>query len=195
VLAGGAGRRIGGRDKALLFLGGQTLLARAVANLAAQCRPVAISYNRGTSEIATLGFPVLPDQANDSEPQGPLAGILAGLAWAGSGGARWLVTAPVDAPFLPADFVARLYAAASGPTVPVLAASSDGRLHPVVALWPVSAKDRLTQAFAAGERKLERVASGLGAQTVQFTDVPSEAFLNINTPLDLAAAEARLNQR
>lgn len=172
ILAGGQSRRMGS-DKALLTLGGETLLARALRRLGPQVAGLAISANMPI----TADFPVLADGIAD---QGPLGGVLAGLAHAKAQGFTHIVTVAVDTPFFPDDLAARL--ASSGERVVV-------RGHPVFALWPVLLEDELARALADGERKLFNVMARLN-----FTELalPDAAFFNVNTRDDLAEAEKRL---
>lgn len=175
---------MGGADKALIRLAGRPLAAHLAAALGPQVQALAISANGDPGRFADLGLPVLADAA----PMGPLSGILAGLLWAAGQGAQALVSAPVDTPFLPADLVARL--AAPGPAVPALA-QAGGRLHPAVALWPVGLAAPLAAFLASGAKpRVTDFAFAQGAQAVEFPD--PTAFDNLNTPEDLAAAEARL---
>lgn len=120
---------------------------------------------------------------------GPLAGVLAGLRAAAASGSGQVLTAPVDAPFLPHDLGARL---ASAGVLPALAATgTDAQaLHPTFALWPVAAAEALARYLAGGGRRMRDFAAGLGAATAVFPD--PAAFLNINTPADLEAARRRL---
>ena len=186
ILAGGLARRMGGGDKALLPLGKTTVLAHIVTRLTPQVDALAINANGDPARFAQAGLPVLPDTVPGFP--GPLAGVLAGLEWASGCGAAWLVTAPGDTPFLPADFVLRLYAGRSPSGF--ACAASGGRTHPAAALWPVSARDALAQALAAGLRKIDAF-TGPDAAAVEWPVHPADPFFNINTPDDLAAA-ARL---
>jgi molybdopterin-guanine dinucleotide biosynthesis protein A len=183
VLAGGHGRRMGGRDKAFLPLGGMPLVARAVARLAPQVGAVAISSNRAAAVFAPLGVPVLPDSVG----AGPLAGLLAGLAWARDRGFASLQTVAVDTPFFPIDLVARLAAAAEGG---VAVARSGGRVHPVFALVPVDLAEDLARHLGDGASL--RVGDWLAAQGRAVVDFEGggacDPFFNINTQGDLDAA-------
>lgn len=186
ILAGGAGRRMGGGDKPLRRLGGQPLLAHVIARLAPQLSPLALNANGAPERFAAFGLKVLPDPV--AGLPGPLAGVLAAMQWAAELGASAVLTAPGDTPFLPPDLVARL-AAAREPGQIACAACS-GRAHPTVALWPVELAPRLAVALQAGQRRVELWAREEGLVTVAFAD--ETAFLNLNTPEDLAAAEAAL---
>lgn len=183
ILAGGEGRRLGGADKALLPLAGRPLLSHGIDRLAPQVGVLAVSANGDPSRLIGFGLPVLPDEA----AMGPLSGILAGLRWASGAGAGALVSVPVDTPFLPADLVNRL--CDGGTDVPVMAES--GRLHPAIACWPVTLAAPLAGFLTSGAKaRVLDFALAHGARRVAFPD--PRAFDNLNTPEDLALAEARL---
>src|ERR1043165_7230143 len=80
VLAGGLARRMGGGDKALIEIGGISILDRVLATLSGQCAGLALNANGDPQRFADTGLPVIPD--NVPGFAGPLAGILAGLDWA-----------------------------------------------------------------------------------------------------------------
>lgn len=183
ILAGGQARRMGGGDKPLLMLRGQPILSHVIARITPQVEALAISANGDPARFATYELPVLPDTIAGFP--GPLAGILAGMDWAAGLGIDRLLSVPGDTPFLPRDLVQRMADAA----FPM--AASDGRAHPVVAIWPVVLRDKLRAALIAGERRVGRFAADCGAKVVDFPAAP-DPFFNINTPEDLADAEARL---
>ncbi|WP_417259857.1 molybdenum cofactor guanylyltransferase MobA [Celeribacter sp.] len=195
ILAGGQALRMGGGDKAFVTLGGTTLLQRSIATLSAQCDALAISANGDPARYAEHDLPVLPDTL--PQRQGPLAGILAGMEWAAQLGVDQLFTAPVDTPFLPADVVARLAAHAGDVGLAIAASPVDDqrRLHPVVGVWPVRLAAALRDTLSHGERRVGRFAQANGAVVVPFDgDDARDPFFNINTPDDLAAAQAVLDQ-
>jgi molybdopterin-guanine dinucleotide biosynthesis protein A len=198
ILAGGAGRRMGGADKALLLLRGRPLLSHVADRFAPQVEGLALSANDDPHRFAAFGLPVLPDIAADSDSScdgdstrnGPMAGLLAGLLWARDQGASHLATVSVDTPFLPCDLVPRLLLATlpgSGAAI----AESAGRRHPTCGLWPVTLALPLGDALAAGERRIGQWAEASGARTAGFNDTP-DPFFNLNTPEDLARAERLL---
>ena len=61
IHAGGLARRMGGGDKALLQLGGETLLARVVARLQPQVDEVVLNANGDPARFAEIGLPVVAD--------------------------------------------------------------------------------------------------------------------------------------
>ena len=184
ILAGGEGRRMGGADKALLLLAGETLLCRTISRLEPQVERLAISANGDAGRFAAFGLPVLADAAR----QGPLSGLLAALHWAENSGAEVLVTAPVDCPFLPADLVPRLLLAAESG---VALATSGGALHPTFGFWPVRLAGPLADFLTSGAKpRVRDFALAHGMTPANFPE--DAAFANLNTPEDLARAESLL---
>ena len=55
ILAGGEGRRVGGRDKGLLILHGKPLIERVADALRAQVGAILICANRHAGEYARFG--------------------------------------------------------------------------------------------------------------------------------------------
>jgi molybdopterin-guanine dinucleotide biosynthesis protein A len=180
VLAGGEARRMGGGDKPLLEVAGQPMLARVIAAL--EVRPVAISANGDPARFEAFGLPVLPD--GPFQGQGPLAGLLAGLQWAAALGMTDLLTAPGDTPFLPPGLAMRLWPAPC-------CASSNGRRHYLVALWPVSCANTLrTMLSTPGSRRVADFAETIGMRYADFGVQPSDPFANVNTLDELARARS-----
>jgi len=190
ILAGGLARRMGGGDKPLREIGGQTILARVIQRLKPQCECLALSANGDPLRFASFGLPVVADGV-EHHP-GPLAGILAGLDWAAAcrPDARWILSAPGDCPFLPQDLVARLREAVSAQNAELAAAASQGRSHPVIGLWKVGLRDALRQALVdEGLRKVEAWTRRYRVATVAWPAEPVDPFFNANTLEDLAEAE------
>jgi molybdopterin-guanine dinucleotide biosynthesis protein A len=185
ILAGGAGRRMGGADKALLRLRGRTLLSLVADRLAPQVAALALNANGDAARFCDTGLPVLRDELHDA---GPLAGILAGMDWAAARGYARIVTAAVDTPEFPGDLVARLVHDAG----PGAAYAASDRAHPTFGLWPVALRDDLRARLLAGERKLGLWAQQIGAARVIWPKGDRDPFTNINTPEDLAQAEGHV---
>ena len=183
VLAGGEARRMGA-DKALIRLADQTLLSHAIARLEPQVERLAISANGDPARLASYGLPVLPDETL----LGPLSGVLAALRWAAPLGATAVVTLAVDTPFAPGDLVPQLCLAAE--TAPeALAIASSAKDHPTCGIWPVTLAAPLAAFLASGAKP--RVLAFTDAHHATRAHFPDEAaFQNLNTPEDLAAAEA-----
>ncbi len=180
ILAGGTARRMGGGDKPLLTLGGKTIIQRIIDTLGRNPPPIAISANGDSARFQAFGLPVLDDGA--FADQGPLAGVLAGLTWATELGADRLLTIPGDTPFVPSDLADTLAPAPS-------CARSGGRLHHLVALWPVGCRADL-RAFLEkpGSRQVSRFSTWISTRPVDFAIDVCDPFLNVNTPEELDRA-------
>ncbi len=98
---------------------------------------------------------------------------------------------PADAPFLPTDLVSRLHAGLTA-DAEIAVARSLGRLHPIIALWPVALADALEAWLAQADR--HAVRSWLETRRWSAVDFAGEdgidPFFNVNTPEDLALARA-----
>ena len=205
TLAGGLATRMGGGDKGLLQIGGQSLMAHVIDRLRPQVSGLALNANGDPGRFADLGLPVIADSIEGFA--GPLAGVLAGLDWAAEQGADSIVTAAADTPFFPRDLVARLTEAAKGQTHPLVLAttprSGDETLksggkrvnrHPTFGLWPVALRDDLRAALNDGLRKVVLWTDQHDGREALFPADPFDPFFNVNTPDDLARAETLLAQ-
>ena len=186
ILAGGLARRLGGGDKALRVVGGRTVLGRVLDTMRPQVAGLLLNANGDPARFVAWGLPVVADAAPDRP--GPLAGVLAGLDWAVAHGLDWVVTVPGDAPFLPANLVARLHQARQEAGAAYACAASGGWRHPVAALWPTAAREDLRAALADG---LHEVKAFTARRTLAVAEWPvgdADPFFNVNTPEDLAEA-------
>ena len=192
ILAGGLSTRMGGGNKALRMLAGETLLTHVIRRLRPQCDRLAINANGEAAQFETYGLPVVHDTVSGFA--GPLAGVLAGMEWAAAEGYESVVSVSVDTPFLPHDLLHRLREA-RGRSGLAVAASSDpsGQLrdHPTCALWPVALADQLRAALESGLHRIGQFAAAYDPGRAVFDSQPFDPFLNLNTPEDLARA-ARL---
>ena len=191
ILAGGQARRMGGVEKGLLDLGGQSLLAEVIARISPQCESLALNANGDPTRFSGFGLRVLPDDI-PGHP-GPLAGILAAMEAGHQAGFSHILSVAADTPFFPRDLAARL-AVALSPAHPLALAASraEGRLnrHPTFGLWPVDLQVDLRAALLAGQGKVGLWAEKHGAALVEFRVAGHDPFFNVNTPGDLAVAQA-----
>jgi len=186
ILAGGQGRRMGGRDKGLVPFAGRPLVAHVRQCLQGRVREVLINANRHLDDYRPLADRVIVDA--EAGYQGPLMGIYSGLRAATT---PWLLVVPCDTPALPADLVERLVAGLGDGDIAV---ADDGeRLHPVVALIRTSLADDLAAALAAGERKIDRWYARHAWRRVDVSDCPG-AFANLNTDDEKRRLESALGK-
>lgn len=180
-----------GADKPMLTLAGKTLMERVVGRAAPQVDELLINANGDIGRFAGFERTIIADSI-EGYP-GPLAGILAGFDWTKQNrpSAQWLVSLTCDCPFLPENLVERLITAANASKVPVSIAASGKRHHPVFAAWrtdlPLSTDEVLRK---RGLRKADSLVESFPNVRVDFDTRTVDPFFNINTPNDLAFAEA-----
>ena len=190
LLAGGLARRMGGGDKPMKKIGGQTILERVIARLTPQCDELILNANGDPGRFASFGLPVVPDTVEGFA--GPLAGILAALDWAAAHrpGIEWVLSAATDCPFLPRDLIARLQRARIKDDAQLAVAASGDQTHPVVGLWNVALRGELRHALVVEDiRKIDRWTARYKLATVTWPVEPLDPFFNANTIEDIAEAE------
>ncbi|MDR3363995.1 MAG: molybdenum cofactor guanylyltransferase [Clostridiales Family XIII bacterium] len=181
VLAGGRSRRMG-TDKALLELGGKTLVAIAVGRFRAF--PEVMVSAADPDRYAFAGVRVVPDE---KPGMGPLGGFLSALKAAG---APLVCFRPVDAPLVPAGLhmilAANAAAANAAAVVPVFC----GRPEPLLACLSKSALPALEEQVRAGILKaahlfplLDTVYLPLEApELISLFGNPEDWLVNANDP-------------
>ncbi|WP_099706687.1 MULTISPECIES: molybdenum cofactor guanylyltransferase MobA [unclassified Erwinia] len=177
LLAGGQGSRMGGKDKGLLILQDCPLYQHVLRNLQPQVTSVVINANRNIDRYAQSGLAVIRDSLADYP--GPLAGILAVLNVVTSG---WVAFAPCDMPWLPADWVNRLWQHREN--APAVWVKSQQRDHPTLAIISADLRGELQDYLATGQRRLMQFLMQAGGHAVRLND-EERCFANINTPADL----------
>ena len=184
---------MGGGDKSLMTLGGETLLARLIARVRPQVGPMVLNANGDLARFASYGLPIATDVVGGYV--GPLAGVLTGLEWARANApdCAYVASFACDAPFVPRDLVSRLLAALEKEAADLACASSGGRDHPVFALWPVRLADDLRRAVEReGIRKVDSWTGRYRLARAAFATEPVDPFFNVNAPEDMKAAEGLL---
>ncbi len=186
ILAGGRSTRLQ-RNKALVEMGGATLVERQIRRLEGICREVILVVN-DPEPYRHLGVRVVLDRYRG---KGPLAGIHAGLE--ASGDAYNFVLA-CDMPFFSPELA--LYMKALAPGYQVVVPCPDGLYEPLNAIYAIDclpaiettlAQEGVTRIVAFYPRvKVYRVAD---EELAPFGS-PQHLFFNINTPQDLQRALA-----
>ena len=188
ILIGGQSRRMGGGDKCLQLLGGASLLSLIIGIFQPQVQSLLLNANGDPARFDAFGLPVRPDCFGEFE--GPLAGILTAMKWAADEKAQWLFTVAGDAPFIPGDLVQRCLTSAIVNEARMVCASSNGRTHPVCALWDIALVEDLERALVErGVRKIDVWTSTIKGVVEDFSTDPVDPFFNVNAPQDLQTAE------
>lgn len=180
ILAGGAGRRVGHRDKGLIPWRGKPLVAHVYDILRPQVDEILISCNRNFSHYARFSARMVADTRRDF--QGPLAGIEAATRFVTS---DLLVVVACDTPQLPADLVTRLIAPLLLPEdeAPLISYADDGtRAQYLCAAMRCACLGSLPAFLDGGGRAVKDWYSSSVAVAVDFSDQHS-CFRNYNSPL------------
>jgi molybdenum cofactor guanylyltransferase len=184
VLAGGAGRRIGG-DKATVELEGRPLLLYPLAVLRAVLDDVAVAAKQAT--ILPALDPDVEIWLEADEPRHPLAGVVHALRCARG---RHVVVVAGDMPFVTRGLVAALARERARGAVAVVPRAA-GRLQPLCARYDPRALTALAACgFAAPARE---VVAAMSPRIVEWPD--DEPFFNVNHPEDILHAGALLSGR
>jgi molybdopterin molybdotransferase len=186
VLAGGRGTRMGHVDKGLQPFGGSTMVAHVLERLRPQVATIAINANQNLDAYGAFGVPVWPDDTPGFA--GPLAGLEAGLRRCAT---PYLLSAPCDSPFLPADLAARLLRGLedAGADLALAVTEENGlrQPHPVFCLVRTDKAEVLSSYLAAGGRRMDGWYPQLKVAEVLFED--ADAFRNINTRDELQSLD------
>ncbi len=185
ILAGGRASRMGGTDKGLLRFAGQPLIEHTLAALRPQVGSLLINANRNTARYAQYGYPVIADDHQGY--QGPLAGMARCLEMITS---DYMLALPCDSPYLPADLARRMCISLQAQQAEICTVHNGERLQPVFALIPARLGHSLHAYLNSGQRKIDQWYARHMLAIADFSDQP-EAFLNINTPEDIAELDVK----
>ncbi|MBN8710450.1 MAG: hypothetical protein BGO12_01640 [Verrucomicrobia bacterium 61-8] len=180
LLTGGQSSRMG-QDKAQMLIRGQPLWSRQMQMLRSIGNTVAVSAGRQPDW--------LPDNAEwvaDVEGvKGPLAGLLASIAWAKKKSATHLIAVAVDLPHMQVEVLCQILdrcAAGLG----VVAKTNHG-YEPLAAIYPIEAESIVRVAAEARRWKLQDLVAELTEKGLltEFTPDDEAAFHNMNSPTDV----------
>jgi molybdopterin-guanine dinucleotide biosynthesis protein A len=194
VLAGGKSSRLG-QDKALVELGGQTLLQRSVNNLeflGNEIVVVAAPGQRLPEIAATSRLKIVRDITSG---KGPLVGIYTGLC-ASAYPLSFVVAC--DMPFVRRALVEKILGAASGYDV-VIPRRPQG-LEPLHAAYAQSCIGYIETLLNVGRYKIDSLLETVKVRYLEENEIRSidpegMSFFNINTPADLARAVELIEER
>ena len=187
ILAGGAGKRMGGKDKGLIHLAGKPLISHVFDRISAQVETVYVSANRNLDQYKHFAKNVVRDEPHDF--QGPLAGMLAALKFIKT---TYVAFVPCDCPFFPGDLVTRLLPGNSNCSETIRVACVNGRDQPVFAVIPTSFSETLSDYLDKGGRKIINWYESHKAEKISFSNLAD--FDNLNNPEDFLEAEKRIER-
>ena len=188
VLAGGLASRYGGRAKGLETVGGRRIVDRVAAALADATDELLLIANDPRAEEWLPGVRRAADVRQDA---GSLGGIHAALVHAGGPA---LVVA-WDMPFVTAPLLRALRDAGRDADAVVPESDSKRGLEPLCAFYGPACIPAIERRLDAGDRRVVAFYEDVrlrrldAAAVARFGD-PARLFLNVNTPAELALAEA-----
>lgn len=179
IMLGGQSTRMG-TDKALVTLGGKTLLERAIARW--QGYGAALQLSVGGAERKALAPAGIAAVADIYPERGPIGGLHAGLHDAST---EFVLLVAVDSPYLTQAHADRLLEAIGEADACVY--TIDGRPQPLFGLYRRSCMTPAETLILHGDNRMTDLLGWVNAVMVPAGD--SAPFRNLNTPEDLAAAE------
>ncbi len=193
ILAGGQGKRIGNKEKALLKIKGKTTLEHLLGSLENVADEIVVSV-RDDDQKKSLR-PVFPDLRMVSDilkDVGPLAGILEGFKAARG---EYTFVIGCDMPFPNPEVIVHLLGCAMGHDA-ALPVHEDGSMEPLFAVYHTDKLEPLIlESLEEGKRfilapafKLDDVVK-VSISDIKKIDPFLRSFVNINTLEDLRAVD------
>ena len=206
VQAGGGSTRFG-TDKALVLLGGKTMLQRTGELLAKVTGDVTIVAAEG--KYADAPWPRIGDRWPG---EGPLGGILTALHHlraADSGDKRqdedgdsrpFALILSCDMPFLTAEFLRFLTERALASEAAIIVPTVSNRLEPLCACWCSGAMKAVQAVFDAGCRRVSEAMKQVPMEVLDQADwkrfdTDGRLFWNMNTLADYEEARRVIEER
>ncbi len=172
ILAGGQNRRMGGKKKLFLEYGRETFCHRILRSF--QVFPTTYLSVENRSFYEKLGIPLVVD----AYPQaGPLGGICTGLSVCPE---EALFVVACDMPLVDTATV-KLMVKAYEKTSGIVVARSEGRIHPLLGIYPKTVRPVLEELINSGRLRMIDALAAAGYQEIMLP-VGSTAAENINTP-------------
>ena len=191
ILAGGLGKRLQGRNKAMLRIGGETILDRIERLFRSFFEEIILVTNDPAAYLDR--DLVLTSDVYDYRSS--LTGIHAALSAAD---APHVFVSACDTPFLKPEVVA-LVLDHLEPRFDVVIPETRAGIEPLCAIYSRRCVDRMARHIEARDVKIKRVF-----RDMQVCRVPESAlverdpdlisFMNVNTPEDLARARERMGE-
>lgn len=189
ILAGGTGRRMGGRHKGLLA---QSADKPIVAHLESEMRSAGLDQvviiTNASEPYDETGLITLPDLRPGN---GPMGGIEAGLAYAHARGLDGALFIPCDMPRISNIEIGRLKRewtnSQAGVVTTVLCCDQEPyvRMHPLCCAVATRHIQAVSESIDEGKLKIRWLWEDLAATNVHFTN--AKKFLNLNTTDELNA--------
>lgn len=200
VQAGGGSTRFG-TDKALVEIGGKTLLVRTVELVLSVCEQTRIVAPAGKYEDTPVSI-----VADKWPGQGPLGGILTALEFVreefreADEESSCILIVSCDMPFLTREWLVYLRDRAVKSMAQVVVPESENGLEPLCACWRTDAAAGVQAAFDGGVRKVTEAMKRLPMEVLDESawkrfDTEGRLFWNMNTLEDYEQARRVFEER
>ena len=187
IVAGGGAVRFGGAPKGLQRVGGIRIIDRVAAALSAVTSELVVVSNAPDANRWIAGVRAFGDVRPE---RGSLVGIHTALSCARGD----VLVVAWDMPFVSTELLA-LICGRRGAAAAVIPESPSGH-EPFCALYTTACLPIIEAALDAGDLRLSRVLARLPSiETISMSEIgaigdPATLLFNVNTPNDLARAEA-----
>jgi len=198
ILSGGEARRLGGKGKALVKIAGSSMIDLVINRINNQVSPLVIN-TRDRTQILSDKYKHIEDFLKVDGGAGPLSGILSAIKWAKQHfndvrkDSGYVLTVPIDCPFIPSNLLEKLYYPLYTDYFDVVVASSNGNIHPVIALWSIKLDKPLEEALSNGIRKIDFFTSSYKVKVINWEFKDFDPFFNVNNYDDIRIAESYIN--
>lgn len=183
MLAGGAGRRMGGVDKGRQLWRGAAMAESVARELKAVVPELIVSVVSPDPFYGKLASHQVPDDPRFAG-HGPLAGVLSGMSKAAELGYEQVLISPCDTPQLSRQLLQALLQEFQARDGRPVIADCDGRVHPLHGVYPVSLAEQLEQQLLSGSRRVYQFALAVGAHLLDCSEFQAD-FTNCNRLDDL----------
>ncbi len=188
ILAGGKGKRMGYREKALMAFNGKPLITYVIKSLEKVVDDIIISVrDKAQEEVLIKVLPGYTYVSDAYENTGPLSGILSSLTVCRD---EFCFMAACDMPFINENVVELLFKKSEDHDAAILR-REDGRLEPLHAVYKCKPMVFETKrAIKNGKTKILAPFHRMNVNYVEIEDIRKidpdlKTFININTLEDL----------
>jgi molybdopterin-guanine dinucleotide biosynthesis protein A len=188
ILAGGRGKRMGYREKALMVINGKPLVTYVIKSLEMVVDEIIISVrDKAQGELLNSIFPGYTYACDEFENKGPLSGILSGLTLCRN---EFCFIAACDMPFINEDVVKMLFRMCEAHDA-AIPRWEDGFLEPLHSVYRCETMIRETRkAIESGESIIlapifRMNINYMDIENIRKIDPDLRTLININTPEDM----------
>jgi len=181
ILAGGNATRMGGRNKALIEVEGETFIKRIYRNLSPLFDSTIIISN-DQADFDLPGIPVFSDVYSNN---GPLGGIHSALVNSKS---DYVFVVSCDMPFASASIAEKIINVLEEGAYEVVVPEINGLFEPLFAVYSKGLADRAESIIISQEKKnITKLLDRSNTDYLHFDETPEikKCFTNINSPDDL----------